>query len=293
MFVLIPTLTRPLSTQFLPGLVLQFCVVPPYGAAAEIPADREAEARARVRGLAPRYRVADEDEAQDIATLLGRPSRTASAAPASASGTWADQEAAQGTKVPLWVLQGARNGWNYADLTGGETPDDGEGASHAPCRCGLTPAQVMLCSPPPGWAERAAHILHPWQMPGFSPPPGFVAPTSTPVVVPVVEPVAEVDDRFSEPTPPTEDESAPTPSDDVEVSRAGAADIDAVVKEIATRTDKPFDDVKAAVLLVLDMPKPETGGNVPRGKANIALRSRRLPTFSEQDYGLLTPLFTP
>lgn len=78
--------------------------------------------------------------------------------------------------APLPVAMALRNGWTMADLTGGGREGDWGPSGGFGMRSALTIAQLALTVPPPGWSDEIAEGAYPWEIEGWTPPPGFTPP---------------------------------------------------------------------------------------------------------------------
>lgn len=295
-----------LSTHLTSSRTVDLKPVARYGACAHIHDDAAdaAQVRHRVRSL-PRWTLLEDDsaEGQEVLAVL-RPSPASDdtyvfgdilglrphvpswqSSPDPVPPTWAEEMRASGVEMPEWVLNAARNGWSYPDVSGADWPD-----VRAP-RTGLSPIDLGLCKPPPGWSEVGDPSARPWHLAGFVPPEGWTAPMAANVIVPETVTAAPADERF---VPAPEDTPAPDATDgaDAEVPEAALDaffDHAAIVRDLAIALHISHDLAQDVVERAKGVPRAESGGAAPRGKINSALRSKGV-SLDVDAYNIIVPL---
>ncbi len=283
MIIVNPRARAPYRAEYVDNVTISFVEIPGVGIGAQVEDDHPRLADLRAKALLCGHKV--DGWNGDTLTVIATPAPVVAPTPARAPAldrpsTWADDLGA-----PPVLVRAALNGWTYEDATGtgidGRFDESGGRGSN-----GLSAVQMSLCVPPSGWKPR--HEVadpYPWEVPGWTPPPGFVPPAVRQRDLPPPAPPPDpVDDRFTDADTSAPDTSAP----------------DAPVLERAVVDDAAKDAAAAALLAIgaaesdeqaalmvkaaLDTPRAESGAPPSRGKINTYLRNRKLPTLAEDAY---------
>lgn len=170
-----------------------------------------------------------------------------------------------------------RNGWDDEDLVG-VAIDGNPGLGRSPVT-GLTLAEMMLTTPPEGWAERRAHT-YPWEVGAWNGPSTSWRPAGVP----------------PKPKPEEVPEELPEPPADLETPEEELEELDAELPSVTEEADVAAlaaygtpEQLQEAIGIVHGLAEA-SDSHVSYNKCNYYLRKAGLPTVGDDELSAMLTL---